>query len=63
MPLRTRHFIFAVVALLLGFGLGGCGTINEKLAGSVSDAIPAWAGGLPPDETSVANGKKKPDGG
>jgi hypothetical protein len=47
MPLRTRHF--AVVALLLGFSLGGCGTINEKLSGTVSDAIPAWAGGLPAD--------------
>ena len=30
-------------------GLGGCGTINEKLAAGVGDVIPAWAGGLPAD--------------
>ena len=30
-------------------GLGGCGTVNERLAAGVSDAIPAWAGGLPAD--------------
>ena len=49
MPILTRH-IAAIVALsLAGFGLGGCGTINEKLAAGVSDAIPAWAGGLPAD--------------
>ena len=30
-------------------GLSACGTINEKLAAGVSDAIPAWAGGLPAD--------------
>jgi hypothetical protein len=29
--------------------LSGCGTINEKLAGGISDAIPAWAGGMPAD--------------
>jgi hypothetical protein len=49
MPILARH-IAAVVALsLAGFALGGCGTINEKLAAGVSDAIPAWAGGLPAD--------------
>jgi hypothetical protein len=36
------------LALLAG-GLGGCGTINEKLADGMSDYIPAWAGGLPAD--------------
>jgi len=30
-------------------GLAGCGTINERLAAGVSDAIPAWAGGMPAD--------------
>ena len=49
MPPCTRHVIFPVVALLLGTSLSGCGTINEKLAAGVSDAIPSWAGGLPPD--------------
>lgn len=29
--------------------LTGCGTINERLAAGVSDAIPTWAGGLPAD--------------
>ena len=45
-PLR----ISVVVALaLLACGLGGCGTINEKLSAGMSDAIPQWAGGLPAD--------------
>mgnify|MGYP000916176045 CR=1 FL=1 len=30
-------------------GLAGCGTINERIAAGVSDAIPAWAGGMPAD--------------
>lgn len=34
---------------LLALGLGGCGTINEKLSAGMGDAIPAWAGGLPAD--------------
>ena len=32
-----------------GSGLAGCGSINERLAAGISDAIPAWAGGLPGD--------------
>ena len=45
-PLR----ISVLVALaLMACGLGGCGTINEKLSAGMSDAIPQWAGGLPPD--------------
>jgi hypothetical protein len=35
--------------LAAGASLSGCGTINERLAAGVSDAIPAWAGGLPAD--------------
>ena len=34
---------------LAGCSLSGCGTINEKIAAGVSDAIPAWAGGVPAD--------------
>ena len=45
----TRHLATLVAAALLACSLGGCGTINEKLAGGISDAIPAWAGGLPAD--------------
>ena len=37
------------VATLAGLALAGCGTVNEKLAAGVSDAIPAWAGGMPAD--------------
>jgi hypothetical protein len=49
MLINTRHLAIALAAALLACGLSGCGTINEKLAGGVSDAIPAWAGGLPAD--------------
>lgn len=49
MPIRTRHIAAIVAAALAGLGLSGCGTINEKLAAGMSDAIPAWAGGLPAD--------------
>jgi hypothetical protein len=38
-----------MVWALLASSFGGCGTINEKLASGVSDAIPQWAGGLPRD--------------
>ena len=37
--------VFAIQACCLA----GCGTINERVAAGVSDAIPAWAGGLPAD--------------
>ena len=32
-----------------GLALGGCGTINEKLADGMGDYIPQWLGGLPAD--------------
>lgn len=34
---------------LLALSLSGCGSINERLAAGMSDAIPQWAGGLPRD--------------
>ena len=49
MRILTRHIATLVALSLACFGLGGCGAINEKLAAGVSDAIPAWAGGLPAD--------------
>lgn len=49
MPILTRHIVTIVALSLAGFALTGCGTINEKLAAGVSDAIPAWAGGIPAD--------------
>lgn len=49
MSIRTRHILILVTVALAGSALSGCGTVNEKLAAGVSDAIPAWAGGLPAD--------------
>lgn len=49
MPILTRHIATIVALSLAGLALSGCGTINEKLAAGVSDAIPAWAGGMPAD--------------
>jgi hypothetical protein len=49
MPIRTRHIAGLFAAVLIGCGLAGCGTINANLAAGVSDAIPAWIGGLPAD--------------
>ena len=49
MPTSARHIAVIAAVTLAGSGLGGCGTINEKLAGGISDAIPAAIGGLPAD--------------
>jgi hypothetical protein len=49
MPIQTRLIAVIAAAALACGGLAGCGTINEKVAAGVSDAIPAWAGGLPAD--------------
>jgi hypothetical protein len=45
-----RHRIVPLLAcVFLASALGGCGTVNEKLANGMGDYIPQWAGGLPPD--------------
>jgi hypothetical protein len=49
MSIGTRHLATLVAAALVACSLSGCGTINEKLAAGISDAIPAWIGGLPAD--------------
>jgi hypothetical protein len=49
MLIRARHIATLATVALAGCGLAGCGTINEKLAAGVSDAIPAAIGGLPAD--------------
>jgi hypothetical protein len=49
MSMRNRHIVTIVALSLAGCALCGCGTINEKLSGTVSDAIPVWAGGLSAD--------------
>ncbi len=49
MPISIRQFTLMLAAALLACGLSGCGTINEKITPGFVDAIPQWAGGLPPD--------------
>ena len=49
MPISIRHLAIVLAVTLPACGLGGCGTINEKLSAGMGDAIPAWAGGLPAD--------------
>ena len=49
MPPRLRQALLTIAIVTQAGGLAGCGTINERVAAGVSDAIPAWAGGLPAD--------------
>ncbi|MFB9265862.1 hypothetical protein ACFFWD_22350 [Bradyrhizobium erythrophlei] len=49
MPIHTRHILVMTTLVLATCVLAGCGSINERLAAGVSDAMPAWAGGLPAD--------------
>jgi hypothetical protein len=49
MPLSPRHLALLVAVTLMACGVTACGTINEKLAAGLTDAIPQWAGGLPAD--------------
>jgi hypothetical protein len=48
MPI-ARLFAKVMALALLACGLGGCGTINGYVAAGVSDNMPQWLGGLPPD--------------
>jgi hypothetical protein len=48
--MSNRFRALTLIALALaGCGLSGCGTINGYLASGMSDHLPQWAGGLPPD--------------
>ena len=49
MSILTRHILVLIAVAFAGCSLSGCGTINEKISAGVSDAIPAWAGGVPAD--------------
>ena len=49
MSIRPRHLAVLLGPALLVCGLGGCGTINEKLADGLADYVPQWLGGLPAD--------------
>ncbi len=49
MPVSARHIAAILALAVAGFALGGCGTINEKIADGMGNYIPKWAGGLPAD--------------
>lgn len=49
MPISARHIATFLALALASFALGGCGTINEKIADGMGTYIPQWAGGLPAD--------------
>jgi hypothetical protein len=49
MSIRPRRLVVLLVLALPAFGLGGCGTVNEKLADGLADYVPQWLGGLPAD--------------
>jgi hypothetical protein len=49
MSILPRHLAVLLALAPLASGLGGCGTINEKLADGLGDYIPQWLGGLPAD--------------
>ncbi len=49
MPISIRHLAIIFAVALQASALGGCSGINEKLAAGITDTLPQWAGGLPPD--------------
>ena len=46
-PVRARHIAAMAALALAGAVLGGCSSINEKMAPVIGDALPQWAGGEP----------------
>jgi hypothetical protein len=49
MSISIRHLAVIVAAALATCALGGCSSINERLAAGITDTLPQWAGGLPAD--------------
>jgi hypothetical protein len=49
MPISIRHLAIIVAVALPACALSGCSSINERLAAGITDTLPQWAGGLPPD--------------
>ena len=49
MPISFHRLAVLSALVLLTCSLGGCGTINEKLANGAGDYVPQWLGGLPAD--------------
>ena len=49
MPTSARQIVTILTVALAGCGMAGCGTINERIAAGICDAIPAAIGGIPAD--------------
>ncbi len=49
MSLRFLDLPILAALAFTACALGGCGTINGKLAEGAGDYVPRWLGGLPPD--------------
>ena len=49
MSVSPRHIALIAAFALAATILGGCSSINERLAPAIGDTIPQWAGGLPKD--------------
>jgi hypothetical protein len=47
--MRSFRLSLLITLAALAGSLSGCGTINANLAAGISDYVPHWAGGLPPD--------------
>ena len=48
-PVSARHIPVIAAFALAGAILGGCSSINERIAPAVVDTLPTWAGGMPKD--------------
>lgn len=49
-PRRWRRLVVrASIGLGLACSLSGCSGVNSYLAAGISDRVPQWAGGMPPD--------------
>jgi hypothetical protein len=49
MTVSYRRLVPLLIAASVTCSLGGCASINAKLADSMGDYVPQWAGGLPAD--------------
>jgi hypothetical protein len=49
MLVSARHISVIAAFALAGAILGGCSSINDRVAPAVADTLPTWAGGMPRD--------------
>ena len=49
MTVRILRLAILFASALAAIVVSGCASINENLSAAVADAVPRWAGGLPPD--------------